>query len=140
MNIRYLRYIRSCAQWQAKRQAVLERDSYRCQLWLDHPGEEVHHKTYAHMFDEPLEDLITLCHTCHHMITDAVRRERNKGRKLKTTEHQRIGVIVDIERKPTRLIPTDVLRRLPLPAERARQYGVSFPEIPARRNRPVDRA
>lgn len=138
MNTSYLHYLRS-HQWQKLRQIVMERDSYRCQVWLDHPGEEVHHRTYARFGHEDLDDLITLCRECHDAITTIVRRQRHQRRKLSTTDHQRISTIVEIERQQMQITFTDVLRRIPLIMERT-MHGVSIPEIPTYRRRTHDYA
>lgn len=69
-----------------QRQRILERDGYRCQLNKcfgieDLTGVpcddrlEVHHLRYPEKDDS---DLITVCLRCHDIITDAVRREREK--------------------------------------------------------------
>ena len=36
----------------------------------------VHHKTYEHVFDEPLFDLVAICKPCHDRITAASRARR----------------------------------------------------------------
>lgn len=50
--------------WLTKREAVLERDGDRCQ-GCGSEAAEVHHLTYEHIGDEPIEDLISLCASCH---------------------------------------------------------------------------
>jgi hypothetical protein len=137
MNTFYLRYLRS-SEWKAKRQSVLERDQYRCQVWFEHHGEEVHHRSYLHLGDEPLEDLVTLCRECHEAITNIVRKARHQERRMKTVDHQRIGIIVQIERKITAPILADVLRYLPLPTERITGHGVSVPVLQDYRRRTPD--
>jgi 5-methylcytosine-specific restriction endonuclease McrA len=139
MNIRYLRYIRSSA-WQSKRVLVLQRDSYRCQLWFEHPGEEVHHRTYAHLFDEPLDDLVTLCRACHHMITDAVRRERHQRRVMTVADHARQTPTTEIARQVTMPALLNIVRQLPLTAERIPSHGVSIPVLQDYRRCTPDRA
>jgi 5-methylcytosine-specific restriction endonuclease McrA len=82
MNIIYLRHLRS-AEWKDLRSQVLARDQYRCQVWIDHLAEEVHHRTYARFGHEDMADLISLCKQCHHAITNIVRAERHRARKLR---------------------------------------------------------
>jgi 5-methylcytosine-specific restriction endonuclease McrA len=56
-------------EWQEKRLEVLERDDFTCQ----HCGieaTEVHHLTYARIFHEALDDLVSLCRDCHAEIHD----------------------------------------------------------------------
>lgn len=59
----YEPYINSQA-WKTKKQPILRRDKYTCQI-CGHPGYEVHHLTYAHFEDEYPFELVTLCHDCH---------------------------------------------------------------------------
>jgi hypothetical protein len=89
MNVTYLRYLRSDL-WREKRRLVLERDGYRCQVWLQHVATEVHHKTYARLGHEPLEDLISLCRACHEAITTVRRREWHRARRLHLQETTRL--------------------------------------------------
>ena len=57
-------YIASPA-WQEKRKMVLERDGYCCVRCGSAKNLDVHHLTYEHFGNEPMEDLITLCRKCH---------------------------------------------------------------------------
>ena len=56
------------SRWLAKRQAVLERDSFRCVICGSNNGLNVHHSAYIYG-REPWEYdnkyLVTLCHECH---------------------------------------------------------------------------
>lgn len=59
------------AEWQTKREMVFERDRQMCQARL--PGcrgraTEVHHKSYAHLGNEPLWDLESVCSNCHRAL------------------------------------------------------------------------
>jgi 5-methylcytosine-specific restriction endonuclease McrA len=60
-NVDYL----NSAEWKIKREKVLVRDNYLCQECKNKTAQVVHHKTYENIFNEPLEDLIALCHECH---------------------------------------------------------------------------
>lgn len=51
--------------WRSKRDRVLQRDGFKCQACFLRPATQVHHKTYEHIFDEPLFDLVSVCDTCH---------------------------------------------------------------------------
>jgi len=59
--------------WQKKRNGILERDNYTCQICHDTTTElNVHHKRYINgnaPWDYPDDDLITYCADCHGMIT-----------------------------------------------------------------------
>jgi formamidopyrimidine-DNA glycosylase len=63
----YLGYLAS-PKWAAKRTEVFKRDGYACRLCSSQDGISVHHKTYRHLGNEPLEELITLCNACHDEI------------------------------------------------------------------------
>lgn len=60
----YTRYLRS-AEWADKRRAVLERDNGMCGGCLERSAQQVHHRTYEHVGDELLFELVSLCHRCH---------------------------------------------------------------------------
>ena len=61
----YYRYLESIT-WKLKRLEVLKRDRFRCRdCGRCNCSLQVHHLTYANLYDEPLEDLITLCDDCH---------------------------------------------------------------------------
>lgn len=61
---KYVEYLKS-VEWKNKREKVLVRDNNLCQECKNKSAEEVHHKTYDNLYDEPLEDLISLCRECH---------------------------------------------------------------------------
>jgi hypothetical protein len=63
--------------WKEKRTKVLERDGYLCQSCRINKATEVHHLTYAHKGNEPLFDLISVCHECHESITMMDRMKSN---------------------------------------------------------------
>ena len=57
-------------EWQRKKNSVLERDDYTCQICGSSSGiMQVHHITYKHChgkaYNAPIGDLITLCEDCH---------------------------------------------------------------------------
>lgn len=64
------------AKWFGKRARVLERDNYVCQACLHGKATQVHHLTYAHIFNEPLFDLVSVCQVCHEAITKMDREAR----------------------------------------------------------------
>lgn len=63
----YTAYLKS-PQWARKRVLVLRRDGGLCQACLESPATDVHHKTYEHVFDEPLFDLESVCRPCHELL------------------------------------------------------------------------
>lgn len=60
----YLAYLES-EEWAELREKILERDNYVCQGCLEEEATQVHHKTYAHVFEEFAFELISLCERCH---------------------------------------------------------------------------
>jgi len=66
-------------EWQTKRKAVLERDGYTCQARLEGctgRATQVHHKTYQHIYSEPLFDLEAVCIHCHEILTEVEGRNK----------------------------------------------------------------
>lgn len=52
--------------WQTKRLRILKRDGFKCaRCNASNTTLDVHHETYARIFDEPDTDLVTLCRNCH---------------------------------------------------------------------------
>jgi hypothetical protein len=51
--------------WRAKRAQALKRDNGLCQGCLKRPATQVHHLTYAHVGDELLFELASICDECH---------------------------------------------------------------------------
>ena len=76
----YQKYIAS-HQWRqnSARLAELEAAGFRCRVCNDDGADsalEVHHRTYANLFNEQVGDLTTLCRICHRVVTDHLRRIR----------------------------------------------------------------
>lgn len=63
-------YLKSSS-WHSKRQQVLKRDNYCCQICGRHTELNVHHLRYNKLFNEPLDDLLTLCTTCHTQVHES---------------------------------------------------------------------
>jgi hypothetical protein len=87
----YQEYIKS-AQWKKKRaQKIAEvgEQCQRCQLtnWSVKIG--VHHKTYEHFKNEPMEDLEVLCPECHD-LADKERAEEAEQKRLVEKKHKSI--------------------------------------------------
>jgi hypothetical protein len=68
-NPRYREYLNSPA-WEEKRKAVKARCNGTCERCHKYLVDEVHHLTYAHIFNEPLEDLQGLCKPCHKFLEE----------------------------------------------------------------------
>nr|WP_314492103.1 hypothetical protein [uncultured Chryseobacterium sp.] len=63
----YHKYLES-HEWKAKRKLVFERDENICQECKNKPAFHAHHLTYQNIFNEKLEDLISVCAECHSKI------------------------------------------------------------------------
>ena len=67
---------RESREWAVLKRRVYARDGYRCRL-CGHAdvGLQVHHSTYKNYAQERLEDLLTLCETCHRRVHDLLLSE-----------------------------------------------------------------
>ena len=63
----YQEYLQS-PQWDEKRTKVLKRAGNICEGCGDERATQIHHRTYQHLFDEFLFELVALCPTCHARI------------------------------------------------------------------------
>jgi cytochrome c553 len=64
---RYADYLKS-EQWALRRDLVMERAGGRCEGCRLNPASEVHHRTYEHVTQEFLFELVALCGDCHDRI------------------------------------------------------------------------
>lgn len=55
--------------WQHARQAALERDNHRCVLCGSQESLQVHHTSYRAWWNPDGQYLMTLCDSCHRIIT-----------------------------------------------------------------------
>ena len=60
------------AEWYVKKQQTFKRDRHQCRKCYSEKNLKVHHKSYQSLFDENLDDLITLCGSCHTKLHDAM--------------------------------------------------------------------
>lgn len=58
--------------WWARKTMRKEIDNYTCQMCGDMDNLVVHHVTYENLKSENMEDLVTLCPTCHTRLHDIV--------------------------------------------------------------------
>ena len=67
LNSKYYKYISylSSPEWKDKRELVFKRDNNICQLCKSKSADQVHHLIYDNLYNEPLEDLISVCYDCH---------------------------------------------------------------------------
>lgn len=63
----YDEYIDSDA-WKEKRQLKLSQSGGTCELCGTEDSIQIHHKTYKHLGNEPLDDLMVLCRECHCLV------------------------------------------------------------------------
>lgn len=61
---KYQKYLTS-EKWKNIREKVKERDNFLCQQCKLKKAEEVHHLNYENVFNEKMEDLISVCSECH---------------------------------------------------------------------------
>jgi hypothetical protein len=85
-DMNYRSYIQSAA-WQASaaRLGELALSGFRCRtcnLGRDDVALQVHHRTYARLGHEVIDDLTTLCVECHGVITCLLRGRRYATRPL----------------------------------------------------------
>jgi 5-methylcytosine-specific restriction endonuclease McrA len=75
-KVSYYEYLQSSA-WQKKRDKVLKRARYKCELCYNPYNLEVHHKTYDHLGREYLHEMICLCRRCHSKFHDMLENGDN---------------------------------------------------------------
>jgi hypothetical protein len=81
MNARkdaYEAYINSDV-WSDKRRERLKLDSYRCQKCGTAENLHVHHRTYKNFMHESMEDLVTVCISCHDLIHRAYKKSKHES-------------------------------------------------------------
>lgn len=61
-------------EWEEKRQQTLVRDSFTCRVCNSPDSLEVHHRTYRRRGNEKIDDLTTLCETCHIHVHKNIRQ------------------------------------------------------------------
>ncbi|QLE46474.1 HNH endonuclease (plasmid) [Nostoc sp. C052] len=77
--------------WKSVRELALKRAGYACQTCNAKTNLQVHHRTYQHRGyeDQHIEDLVTLCNTCHKKIHN-IKVKRRKKRPKRTVGTTRI--------------------------------------------------
>ena len=60
------------SKWFNLRMSVIERDSFQCVNCGSRDSLQVHHLTYERFKKEQMEDLVTLCKTCHNLLHENV--------------------------------------------------------------------
>jgi hypothetical protein len=66
-SLPYEQYLKT-PEWKQKRDEALERDGHRCRACNGSKKLEVHHRTYERRGNEDLNDLTTLCESCHELF------------------------------------------------------------------------
>lgn len=56
-------------EWRAKANERKRLDGYQCRICESKERLECHHRTYDRLYDERIEDLTTLCHIHHWLVT-----------------------------------------------------------------------
>jgi hypothetical protein len=62
-RVDYYAYIAS-REWGVRKRKIRDRNGGRCER-CGGPQEAVHHLTYEHLGDEPLDELLAVCRRCH---------------------------------------------------------------------------
>lgn len=73
-------------EWAEKREQALERDRRRCRLCNTYDNLQVHHRTYQRRGNEDLDDLTTLCKSCHEHFHQKVEQDEIMGRTYSVPE------------------------------------------------------
>jgi len=95
-------------EWKARRDYRLKKDGFRCAICGTGKNLQVHHITYERIQNELIDDLVTLCESCHNGVhsSDVVLEKRNK-------EHRKDLLIDKAFKKATQSIsdlnPADVI-------------------------------
>ncbi len=113
----YYEYMHSEA-WSKRRLEVLKRDRFRCQMCGTAKNLRVHHINYEHLgTDAELDDLITLCDTCHKEVheEDIKKKQAAKAEALKRAKSRHetllkvaLRVLSENSRNPTKPTPQEV--------------------------------
>lgn len=90
----YKAYIRSTI-WEKLRLARIEIDNGRCRLCNSTCHLEVHHRHYPRILGtETMDDLTTLCHQCHRIVTHSERQRKYLKRTISLQDTKRISPII----------------------------------------------
>jgi len=95
---KYSKYLTS-KKWKEKRRLVLDRDGHKCRMCPSDKNLQAHHITYDRIFNEDLNDLITLCSKCHDEI-----HGNNPSDHLKKLQRIIINKQADFARRELKLI------------------------------------
>ena len=79
--------------WAKKRGIIIKRDG-SCVLCGNDSELEVHHRRYTNVGNEHLNDLTTLCKTCHKPVTSMLHKRRYSKRQIETTDAIRVTPII----------------------------------------------
>lgn len=91
--------------WRSVRQVILQRDNYCCQQCGSKDKLQVHHLTYKHHKEEHkyLEDLITLCQSCHSSIHgEPVQPQIQLSKEREEQQLLGVGIMKKLPRLPMR--------------------------------------
>ena len=75
-------------EWKKKRNKKLKEAGNKCEECGSDKKLQVHHKTYKHIFKEPLTDLMVLCDTCHKLIHKLLTEEEIEIEVQKLISHE----------------------------------------------------
>ena len=98
-----------------RRWARLVQDDFLCQV-CGAEASDVHHLTYARIYQELPEDLISLCRRCHQAVTELA---HTYGHERGRAEWIRLRAEVEAQSAPVR--PAAEMK--PRPVQRAKETG-----------------
>jgi 5-methylcytosine-specific restriction endonuclease McrA len=85
---KYKQYLES-NEWKDKRKLILQRDNNLCQLCKEKQAEAIHHLTYDNLYNEPLEDLLSLCKSCHLTLHERLSQKEKDLLNIKLSQSKR---------------------------------------------------
>ena len=100
----YEEYLKT-PEWAQKREQALERDGYCCRVCNSGKNLNVHHRTYARRGNEDLNDLTTLCQSCHEYFHEKMSQEEimvqtydpprlSEEERAQKLEHHLLGLLI----------------------------------------------
>jgi 5-methylcytosine-specific restriction endonuclease McrA len=84
LNSPYKLYLRT-KKWKEKKKALIKLRGRLCEICASTKRLEIHHLSYQNLFNEPPEDLLILCPTCHKKQHGIKKKKPNpnKARNIK---------------------------------------------------------
>lgn len=106
MTEEYKEYLKS-EEWYSKRMAKAIQMKYTCEICgkVVFQGFHIHHKTYKHIFNEPLSDLQFLCEECHTRLHERRNEQKEKrNNRVKKCCNCKFSQIIFVGRERKRVL------------------------------------